>query len=173
MIVNRRKNPWIAGALSFFFPGAGQLYNEDYMKGIILISAMIASVVTIVYSGIALGGEMMNGQVFPPAMLIVRIVIAGLIYTGLWIYGIVDGITTAQKVTANAAVPGAEVPASSRSKEGTIALGVVLVLFGLICIAVQLGLKFEYLIRYGLPVALILIGGYLLARTTGWIKGGK
>lgn len=169
MIENRRKNPWIAGALSFFFPGAGQLYNEDYMKGIVLITAMIASVGTIIYSGISLGSEMMNGQVFPSAMLIVRIVMAGLIYMGIWIFGIIDGFISAQKVTANAPNP----ETAARNKEGTIALGVVLLLFGLICIAVQMGMKFEYLIRYGLPVALILTGGYLLAKTAGWIKGGK
>lgn len=174
MVENRRKNPFIAGALSFFFPGAGQLYNEDFMKGIILIAAMIASVVTIIYTGIALGGGMMSGEVvFPPAMLIVRIVIAGLIYLGIWLYGIIDGVAAAQRLTANTVNPGAAITTGPRSKEGTIALGVVLVLFGLICIAVQLGLKFEYLIRYGLPVALILIGGYLLAKTSGWIKGGK
>lgn len=170
---NRRKNPFIAGALSFLFPGAGQLYNEDFMKGIILIAAMIAAVVSIVYTGIALGGGIMNGEVFPPAMLVVRIVIAGLIYLGIWLYGIIDGFTTAQRLTANAANPGISAAANSGAKEGTIALGVVLVVFGIICIAVQLGLKFEYLIRYGLPVALILIGGYLLARTSGWVKGGK
>jgi TM2 domain-containing membrane protein YozV len=175
MVENRRKNPFIAGVLSFLFPGAGQLYNEDYMKGIILIAAMIASVVTIVYTGIALGGQVMSGGMNNgfPAMYIVRIVIAGLIYMGIWIYGIIDGITTAQRLTANAVNPAASVTAAPRTKEGTIALGVVLVLFGLICIAVQLGLKFEYLIRYGLPVALILIGGYLLAKTSGWIKGGQ
>lgn len=173
MVENRRKNPFIAGALSFFFPGAGQLYNEDYMKGIILIAATIASVVTIIYSGIALGGGLMSGQVFPPAMLIVRIVIAGLIYLGIWLYGIIDGVIVAQRLTANAINPGTATATGAQSKEGAIALGVVLVLFGLICIAVQLGLKFEYLIRYGLPVALILIGGYLLAKTSGWIKGGK
>lgn len=173
MTDNRRKNPFIAGALSFFFPGAGQLYNEDFMKGIILIAAMIASVVSIVYTGIALGGGMMNGEVFPPAMLIVRIVISGLIYFGIWLYGIIDGVISAQRFTANIANPGVSVTANSKTKEGTIALGAVLVLFGIICIAVQFGLKFEYLIQYGFPVALILIGGYLLAKTSGWIKGGK
>jgi hypothetical protein len=174
MVENRRKNPFIAGALSFLFPGAGQLYNEDFMKGIILIAAMIASVVTIIYSGIALGGGLMSGQVFPPAMLIVRIVISGLIYLGIWLYGIIDGVAMAQRLTANAINPGAAaITNDPKSKEGAIALGVVLVLFGLICFAVQLGLKFEYLLRYGLPVALILIGGYLLAKTSGWIKGGK
>lgn len=176
MVENRRKNPFIAGTLSLIFPGAGQLYNEDYMKGIILIAAMIASVVTIVYNGMALafGGGLTSGEALQPAMLIVRIVIAGLICLGIYIYGIIDGVTTAQRLTANTVNPGTTVAAANpKTKEGTIALGVVLVLFGLICIAVQLGLKFEYLFRYGLPVALILIGGYLLAKTTGWIKGGK
>lgn len=32
-----KKNPWIATILSFIFTGIGQIYNEDYGKGIAML----------------------------------------------------------------------------------------------------------------------------------------
>lgn len=170
----RKKSPVAGGILSFFFPGAGQLYNEDYGKGIILIVAAIATIVTIVYHALSLGGIVMSGEIYSVTMQIVTIVAAGLILLGIWIYGIIDAILTAQHISA--AVNSGSVTAESRrirSQEGTIGLGVVLIIVGILGVLIQMGLKLEYLIRYGLPVALILIGAYLLAKTNGWIKGGK
>lgn len=170
----RKKSPVAGGILSLIFPGAGQLYNEDYGKGIILIVAGIASIATIVYHALALGGIVMSGEVFPGAMEIVTIVTAGLILLGIWIYAIIDAIVTAQHISAaiNSGVAVAETP-RVQSQEGMIGLGVVLIVIGILGILIQMGLKLEYLIRYGLPVALILLGAYLLAKTGGWIKGGK
>lgn len=170
----RKKSPAAGGILSFFFPGAGQLYNEDYGKGIILIVAVIATIVTIVYHALSLGGVVMGGGAYPAVMQIVMIVTAGLILLGIWIYAIIDAIVTAQHISA--AVNSGSVTTESRkirSQEGMIGLGVVLVIAGVLGVLIQMGLKLEYLIRYGLPVGLILIGVYLLAKTNGWIKGGK
>jgi TM2 domain-containing membrane protein YozV len=170
MSVNRRKSPIIAGVLSFVFPGAGHLYNEEFIKGVVLIAGSIASIVSIVYTALSL----VNQGGYQVAVPIVKIVTASLILFGIWLYGIIDAIIIAQRLSANPnGSPAEAVSGGAKTKEGTIALGVVLVLFGIICIAVQLGLKYEYLVKYGLPAALILFGGYLLAKTSGLIKGGK
>ncbi len=169
MSVSRKKSPIIAGALSVIFPGAGQLYNEDFIKGVILIAGAIASIVSIVYAALSLGGMFMNGEIIPEAVQIVKIVIAGLIFAGIWFYGVIDAVIRAQRSATDTNPPVEQ----AKTREGTIALGVVLVIFGILCIAVQMGLKFEYLVKYGLPGALILYGVYLLAKTGGFTKGGK
>ncbi|HEX3044975.1 MAG TPA: hypothetical protein VHY08_09470, partial [Bacillota bacterium] len=86
MSYQRRKSPVISGILSFFFPGAGQLYNEDFLKGIILIAATIAAIVSIVFTGISMGARMYTGNdIFPQATQIVTIVTAALILFGIWL----------------------------------------------------------------------------------------
>lgn len=35
------KNPFIASGLSFVIPGAGQIYNEEYLKGVLLFVGVI------------------------------------------------------------------------------------------------------------------------------------
>jgi TM2 domain-containing membrane protein YozV len=167
----RRKNPVIGGLLSFLFPGAGQFYNEEFGKGIILIAAAIAAIVSIVYTGISLGNGILNGEAIPEAVQIVKIVMSGLIYFGLWLFSMIDAVIRADRIGSGSA-PAVE-DHKAKTKEGVIGLGVVLIALGVIGILVQLGLKFEYLIKYGGPVALILFGGYLVAKTTGLIKGGK
>ncbi len=177
MAVYRRKNPLISAVLSFIFPGAGQLYNEEFIKGLILFAAAIASVLSIIHSGISMGNIMMNGneEILPPAAYIVRIVASGLIYFGLWLYGIIDGAITAQRIstTTTTTTESAGDTPKPQTKEGVIGLGVVLIVIGLLGFLHQLGISLGYIIRYGWPVALILLGCYLLAKTTGIIKGGK
>jgi hypothetical protein len=176
MSYQRRKSPVISGILSFFFPGAGQLYNEDFLKGIILIAATIAAIVSIVFTGISMGSRMYNGSdIFPQATQIVTIVTAALILFGIWLYGMIDAVIFAQKtnvyVAANASAANSDT--APRSKEGMIGLGIVLLVIGLAGIMLQLGLRFDLLIRYGGPTAIILVGVYLVLRTSGLLKGGK
>jgi hypothetical protein len=166
----RRKSPFISGVLSIIFPGAGQLYNEDFSKGIIMFVATIATIAYIVYSALALGSHFMNGEVMPQPVLIVRVVITALFLFGIWLYGIIDAIIYAQRSRNSTVAP---VSAPENTKEGAIALGVVLVIIGVVAILVQIGLKFEYIIKYGAPIALVVLGGYLLAKTSGLIKGGE
>jgi hypothetical protein len=175
MIENRKKHPLISAALSFIFPGAGQLYNEQFMKAIVLFAAAIASIVSIVHSAISFGAIMINEYNLPPAVPIIRIIASGLIYFGLWLYGMIDGAISAQRISTMAVqdIQNPGVAAKPQTKEGLISLGVVLILIGGLALLRQLGLKFELLIKYGWPIALILLGGYLLAKTTGLLKGGK
>ena len=169
----RKKHPLLSAILSFVLPGAGQIYNEEFIKGLILFAAAIASVVSIVYTAISLGNSMMNGATIPPATPIIRIVASALIYFGLWLYGIIDGAISAQRISART-LTNAESPVPQpKTKEGIIGMGVVLVVIGIFGFLHQLGLKFELLIKYGWPIALILLGGYLLAKTAGWLGEGK
>lgn len=172
---NRKKHPLIAAVLSFIFPGAGQLYNEDYGKALFLIVAGIAAIVSIVYSALSIGGAFINGAFLPPTFLIMRIVTSALVLFGLWLYGIIDGAITAQRITkSNLSVNGNNTIASKfQSKESLIAVGVVLIIAGFIGILNLLGIHFLSLIKYSWPIALILLGGYLLAKSTGFLKGEK
>ncbi|HEY4544025.1 MAG TPA: hypothetical protein VIG40_05220 [Tissierellaceae bacterium] len=43
------KKPWLAGTLSFIFPGLGHFYLGNVLQGIILIVLYMASVLTTVY----------------------------------------------------------------------------------------------------------------------------
>lgn len=167
-----KKNPFISGILSVIFPGAGQLYNEDFVKGIILIVSLIASIITIVYSGINLGTGIASGELTPDAGEIAKIVTASLLLAVIWIYGIIDAVVTAQRISAASIGGNSVTPPATRTREGAVGLGVVLLVIGAVALLLQMGLKFDYLVRYGLPVALILLGGYLLAKSTGMIKGG-
>lgn len=168
----RKKNPFIAGLLSFCFPGAGQLYNEEFSKGLILIATLISGIVVIVYTGINMGTHLSSGNSIPQASEIVKIVTAGLIITSLWVYGMIDGFISAQKISRQISTnPEVSQPAPHQQKEGLISLGVVLITFGILAFLLQLGVKLEYLLQYGFPAALIIIGGYLMLKNTGLLKG--
>jgi hypothetical protein len=169
----RKKHPLISAILSFFFPGAGQLYNEEFIKGLILFTAAIATIVNIVYTAISLGNGMMNGDTIPSATPIIRIVASALILFGLWLYGIIDGAISAQRISTRTLTSAENEISRPKTKEGLIGIGVVLLIIGIFGFLHQLGFKFELVIKYGWPIALILLGTYLLAKTTGWIKGGK
>lgn len=167
----RRKNPLLAAILSFFLPGAGQLYNEDFGKFIILFTVDVAAILTIVYTGVSMGSGAVRGAMMPDPFDIVKIVASGLILLGMWLYGMIDAVICAQRFSAAASSsPGT---ADAKTKEGAVTLGVVLLLFGVVCLLFQFGLTFDYLIKYGFPLALVLLGGYLMARANGLIKGGK
>jgi TM2 domain-containing membrane protein YozV len=168
-----KKHPLISAALSFIFPGAGQLYNEEYGKGIILIAAAIASIVSIVYSGLSMGNEIMNGAALPPTPFILKIITSALIYFCLWLYGIIDGAVCAQRLSNHSFTTAESEPRQPQTKEAFIGLGVVLIVIGILGILNLLGLKFHLLIKYGWPVAIILLGCYLLAKSSGLLKGDK
>lgn len=170
--VTRRKNPLLAALLSFFLPGAGQLYNEDFGKFIILFTVNVAAILTIVYTGVSMGSSAIHGAMMPDPFDIVKIVASGLIFLGLWLYGIIDAVTCAQRFSSAGAVASTAI-SEAKKKEGAVTLGVVLLGFGLVCLLLQFGLRFESLIKFGFPLALILLGGYLMVRTSGLTKGGK
>jgi len=67
-------NPIIALILSFIIPGLGQLYNRDYIKGIVLIILAI-----------------LFGYLY--ANILFYLII---LYIIIWLYGMYDAYTTAK-----------------------------------------------------------------------------
>ena len=173
-----KKYPLISAALSFLFPGAGQLYNEQFIKALILFAATIASILSIIFSGISMGNIMLGNEssdTIPPAMPVIRIVASCLIWFSLWLYGIIDAIISAQRISNQPvlAAKNGSPAAKPLKKEGLIGLGVVLIVVGALSLLHRLGLSFEMLVKYGWLVALILLGIYVLVKTTGFPKGEK
>jgi len=68
------KNPGIAAIASFFFAGLGQIYNGEIGKGLLLIIVQTVNV------------------------FLIFLFIGFLTYPIVWIYGIYDAYTTAEKI---------------------------------------------------------------------------
>ena len=68
------KNPGIAAIASFFFAGLGQIYNGEIGKGLLLIIVQTVNV------------------------FLMFVIIGFLTYPIVWIYGIYDAYTTAEKI---------------------------------------------------------------------------
>jgi len=73
-MVKSRKNPGVAAVLSFLFPGAGQIYNEQIWQGLALICLMF----------ISLG--------------LIAIGIGLILFPIIWIIGIYDALSQARKI---------------------------------------------------------------------------
>ena len=41
VVLTSRKNPWVAGVMSFLVPGLGQFYNKEYTKGTIHFATVV------------------------------------------------------------------------------------------------------------------------------------
>ena len=80
------KNPTAAWALSFFIPGAGQIYNEQVGKGIAMLLAY--PVVVGVGIGLAEATDGVSGLVGLAAGL------------GVWIWSQIDAYSTAKRINA-------------------------------------------------------------------------
>ena len=76
-----QKNPLIALLLSFLFPGVGQIYNGQMMKGIILLVA---------YFGIIFLAFILTFIVIGICLFIVPLAI--------WLYAMYDAYVTANKI---------------------------------------------------------------------------
>ena len=68
------KNPGIAAIASFFFAGLGQIYNGEIGKGLLLIIVQTVNV------------------------FLMFVIIGFFTYPIVWIYGIYDAYTTAEKI---------------------------------------------------------------------------
>jgi TM2 domain-containing membrane protein YozV len=84
-----RKNPGVAALLSFFFVGAGQIYNGQILKGVLMVIAFwvlgaISLVLTL--SNWLYGGFTNWLYLLPPFFL------------ALWFYGIFDAYKMAIKI---------------------------------------------------------------------------
>jgi TM2 domain-containing membrane protein YozV len=78
--VKPKKIPLLALALSFFVPGLGQIYNENYVKGGVMIGlCMVAIILDITIIGLIIGIPLM---------------------VGVWIWAMVNAHKTAAATTA-------------------------------------------------------------------------
>jgi hypothetical protein len=140
-VIRRKSSPFVATLLSFFVPGLGAAYNGQTSKAIVHFA---------VFASFFQMAVVTNGVTF---------FILGVI--GTWLFAAVDACRTAQLTRAGLA-PDAEEDAITRQLYGNpIAWGVTLVTLGLVFLAHTL-LGFQFPVRRTLPVALVILGAYML-----------
>jgi len=140
-VVRRKTSPFIATFLSFFVPGLGAAYNGQTSKAIVHF-AIFASF-------------------FQMAVITDGISFFVLGVFGTWLFSAVDACRTAQLIRAGLA-PDAEEDAITRQLYGNpLAWGVTLIVLGTMFLShTLLGLQFP--MRRALPVALVILGAYIL-----------
>jgi tetratricopeptide (TPR) repeat protein len=86
----RRPKPWLAFFLSSVWPGFGQLYNEEYVKGMVMAGGALLAFL--------LGGESLTGLVSGGrAGSTSAGSFFGLIFVVIWIVALIDAPIRAQK----------------------------------------------------------------------------
>ncbi len=136
------KSGFLAGLLSFIFPGLGTLYCRQVMKGVLFI-VIFAGLVTLQTTG--------EGQPF-----------AGLLLAGFWFYQLIDAVMTAKTINRKT-LDGDYVEETidefpELMKSGSIFWGIILMAVG----GILLLANFD-IIDYGTifdfwPVIVIVIG---------------
>jgi len=145
IIIKRPKSPFLAGVLSFFFPGSGALYNRQPVKGIVYILTVIVLITMLAH-----------GEGSP--------VFLALLLGGFCLYQFFDAIMTARDINRRALL-GKEVEefkieeVPEAIKSGSVFWGAVLMCLG----AILLLANFDLLIDYGTifdlwPLVVIIIG---------------
>src|SRR5256885_457896 len=137
----RRSNSPLVATLLSFVPGLGAAYNGQTSKAIVHFA---------IFASFFQMAVVTNGVTF---------FVLGVF--GTWLFAAVDACRTAQLMRAGLA-PDAEEDAITRQLYGNpIAWGVTLVTLGLIFLGhTLLGLQFP--VRRTLPVALVILGAYML-----------
>ena len=140
-VIRRKTSPFIATFLSIFVPGLGAAYNGQTSKAIVHFA---------IFASFFQMAVVTDGVTF---------FILGVI--GTWLFAAVDACRTAQLMRAGLA-PDAEEDAIARQLYGNpVAWGVTLVALGLAFLShTLLGIQFP--VRRTLPVALVILGLYML-----------
>jgi hypothetical protein len=141
------KVPVLAGFLSGFFPGIGQLYVGYYRDGIFL-GMLFAGIITLLASG----------DVTPLEPFL------GISLGFIWLYGIIDAVRRAQAVNRHLDGHGHEPrPAEIGGlASGSVFGGSVLVLLGLVILLhTRLGVDMLWLADWW-PLILVGVGGWLI-----------
>jgi signal peptidase I len=58
------KDPWLAVNLSLFFPGLGQLYAANFVRGLIIITVQILFIGTGLWSIFSPEGDVTSGLIY-------------------------------------------------------------------------------------------------------------
>jgi hypothetical protein len=140
-VIQRKTSPFVATLLSLFVPGLGAAYNGQTSKAIVHF-AIFASF-------------------FQMAVVTDGVLFFVLGVAGTWLFAAVDACRTAQLMRAGLA-PEAEEDAISRQLYGNpLAWGITLVVLGAMFLShTLLGVQFP--MRKALPVALVVLGAYIL-----------
>lgn len=140
-VIRRKTSPFIATFLSLFVPGLGAAYNGQTSKAIVHF-AIFASF-------------------FQMAVVTDGVAFFALGVFGTWLFAAVDACRTAQLMRAGLA-PDAEEDAITRQLYGNpLAWGITLLVLGGIFLAHTV-LGFQFPMRRALPVALVVLGAYIL-----------
>jgi len=143
------KSPALAGILSVIFPGAGALYNGNYLKGIVMI---------IIFAGlVSIQGR--GGQPF-----------VGLLLAGFYIFQIIEAVNEAKstgiltETTAADAFSPAKTGGDNEvaTASGSISWGIILILLGSLFLLANFDIiSYESFIDYW-PLILVGLGLKLL-----------
>src|SRR5689334_9914705 len=138
-ILRRKSSPFVATLLSFV-PGLGAAYNGQTSKAIVHFAIFASFFQMAVVTGM-------------------HFFILGVI--GTWLFAAVDACRTAQLMRAGLS-PDAEEDAITRQLYGNpIAWGITLVTLGIVFLMHTL-LGFQFPVKRTLPVALVILGAYML-----------
>ena len=140
-MVRSRTSPWIAGLLSFIFPGLGAAYNGQITKSVVHF-AIFASCLQM--------AAVTNATFF--------FVLAAL---GIWLYAAVDSFRTAQLIRAGLSPDAESDPIVRRLYGHPLAWAVLLIVLGTVFLLYNL-LGVQLPVRQALPAVLVLLGGYML-----------
>ncbi len=90
----RRKNPTLALILSVIFPGLGQLYNNQVLKGIALLALNLVVNLLLIkpLEELTISRDSPNHSTL---FIVAAYAVIGLV---LWVYAIVDAKRTAEKI---------------------------------------------------------------------------
>lgn len=156
------KSPFLAGLLSFFFPGTGALYNGDYLRGVIYI-IIFAGLITIQKQG--------QAQPFVALML-----------AGFYIFQIIDSVNTAGAINRKAVLGEKtqkieEDQISRVVKSGSVFWGAVLMGLGIILLLGNFEvIDYDHIFDFW-PLVIIVIGLKFIAdyfaKKNGTSQGGN
>jgi hypothetical protein len=139
------KSPVAAGILSGFFPGVGQLYNGEYLKGILFL---------IIFAGL-ISLQPHGGQPFP-----------ALILAGFYFFQIIEAVQTAKSINLQAqgalgtpaAAAAVSAPVKPAPKSGSVFWGFGLMALGVVFLLANFDiLDYDRIFDFW-PVLIIVIG---------------
>ncbi len=147
------KSPGLAGVLAGFFPGAGALYNREYMKGIVYI---------IIFAGLVTIQEHGSGQPF-----------FGILLGGFWLFQLIEAVQTAKRINMKALNQEEDLNGEGfvlDTRSGSILWGAILIVLGAIFLLANYEVVTYAQIAKFWPAAIVLLGIKLL---TDYFRKGK
>ncbi len=132
------KSPVLAAVLSIIFPGAGALYNGDFLRGIVFI---------IIFAGLVTLQTRPHVQPF-----------AGLLLAGFYFFQIFDSIHQARMINLAQAGEGTKKEVAVAEPKGSIFWGILMIALGIIFLLANFEIiLYENIFDYW-PVVIIVIG---------------